>query len=129
MKVSPLLAGFAVATGLFSLVHAPRFAAAAPDNTLGVALLSARVFPNGVFGSSGLVSSENTSTGSYLLTFNRNIFDCQPVVTPFAGEPVTIRFFSIGGSPTQGSLGVAISRISDGTPIDAHISVVVFCPK
>jgi hypothetical protein len=120
---------FSLAAALMLGAAMPNMAHAAPDNTLGMALLSARVFPNGVFGSSGLVSSENTSTGSYLLTFNRNIFDCQPVVTPFAAEPVTVRFFSIGGSPTQGSLGVAISRISNGTPIDAHISVVVFCPK
>ena len=125
MKISPFLAGFAVATGLFSLVHAPRFAAAAPDNTLGVAILGALVKDDGtLLRGSGATGASNFATGAYAVTFNRDITNCTFAATPVRNS-VVIRAVSTVGSNLQFNM----NRLSDGSALNSTFSLVVFCPK
>jgi hypothetical protein len=102
-------------------------AAAAPDATLGMALLSARVAANGALlqvGSSGAQSSTKIGTGTYEIFFARNIDDCIPLTTALSGA-------FVGLSATVGDTGVRIvtRTRSSSTPIDLGFTVVVFCPR
>ena len=122
---------FSLAAALMLGAAMPNMAHAAPDNTLGTALLSARIADDGaVIGSSGLEFVSHTAAGHYALVFGRRFGDCQPVATPISSNvAVTVRIAAIVDAANQSSLGLVFNRISDGAQIDTAFSVVVFCPK
>jgi hypothetical protein len=125
MKIGPFSAGVAIAAGLLLLAPPPRFAAAAPDNTLGTAMLGALVKDDGtLLHGTGVTGVVHTTTGGYKVTFDRDITDCTFATTP-VGSSVVIRAVSFVGSNLQFNM----NRVSDGIAFDSTFSLVVFCPK
>ena len=98
---------------------------AAPDNTLGVAILGALVKDDGtLLRGSGATGASNFATGAYAVTFNRDITNCTFAATP-VGNSVVIRAVSTVGSNLQFNM----NRLSDGSALNSTFSLVVFCPK
>lgn len=116
--------GFAAA--LFSFVTvSSRPAGAAADNTLGMAMFGAEVYAAGTLHSAvGVTYFEKSSTGTYLLGFERVIGDfCFVAATPLLA--VGYATIQKHGDPY---LHVQTFR-EDGAPFDLNFNVVVFCAK
>ena len=98
--------------------------AAAPDQTQGVALMSAIVNADGSLKSgTGVVSSERIDAGIYEVRFNRDIRDCVPVATVFE-----IGFAQLS-EPAAGTLVNVGTHTANGGLSDFPFSLLVFCPK
>ena len=113
------------AVGLFAFSASPGHAA--PDNTLGMAILSAGIHTNGTpaFGS-GLIAwaKDTTTAGHYYLTFNRDISGCAQTVTPRSYH--VSAHLSPGIEPN--SIHVYLWLATDtGDAIDAPFHLIVFC--
>jgi hypothetical protein len=126
MKIAPLLAGCGLAAILLSLTPASlRVATAAPDNTLGMAMLGAHVGGDGtIYDQSGLVSA-TVGAGTYALTFDRPIGSCMWSAMPFANEDVVIRTTSYSST----TINLRMSRVSDGTAVNWSLFLTMFCPR
>ena len=99
--------------------------AAAPDNTLGMAMLGAHVGGDGtVYDQSGL-ASVTVGAGTYALTFERDIGTCMWSAMPFANEDVVIRTTSYGGA----TINLRMSKRIDGAAVNWSIFVTVYCPR
>jgi hypothetical protein len=109
-----------VALGLFAAAMPP--AQAAPDNTLGMAMLGAYVdaFGNLVSGS-GVTAATRNSTGSYQVEFDRDIFDCFVTATP--AMPVTLYVSKAN------NIASIFSHDSTGAFSDAVFNLIVFCAR
>jgi hypothetical protein len=125
VKFSPFLAGVAIAAGLLSLVPAPRSASAAPDNTLGMAIMAARVKSNGTLdaGSGTTGTILKTGTGAYVIAFDRNVEACfhTASLTNIPGQVLTL-------TASDNSVAVG-TQDSSGTFVDAAFSLLVYCPR
>ena len=118
-----------------SIALFPLAAQAAPDNTLGMALMSASVdaapSPNIIRGS-GAVSASRPQTGFVDVVFDRDLSSC--ACTASTG------YYEVG-SYTGGSMASAncpyaapnsarvIVRSENATFIDSPFHLIVFCPK
>jgi hypothetical protein len=125
MKIVPWLASFSLAaSALLSGPASPRFAAAAPDNTLGMAVLAANVFFDGtLLNGSGVTAAgrtPNAQDGSYDVDFNRDVSGCfysatnsgwlatplNAVALPFQGDNpkrVRVMLFNNANNTASGS--------------------------
>jgi len=113
-----------------AFVAAPAATRAAPDQTLGMALMSALVNSNGtLLGGAGATSSNQHSTGRYRVFFNRSVLGCGYVATrshffPNAHmDPATI---STAPGDSASSVWVVVQE-ADGTYVDRIFGMIVFC--
>lgn len=123
-------------TSIFvSTIMLPTFATqAAPDNTLGMAIMSAVV--QGDTGElnrgAGVVSSTRINTGSYQVIFDRNVAQCSYAAssgTPYNGISRDI-VVSADPLPTDVSgVSVAVTHATDGSSYDAGFHLFVFCAR
>jgi hypothetical protein len=134
MRVSTFLAGFAMAASSFLL---PRLAAAAPDNTLGMALMSATVASDGtlVHGSGATGTVKNSGLGDYTVTFERDLVGCSCTASAghsSIGSPVIaiIATANCPGAAANNLRVVTTTRLDTNTlRLDIDFHAIVFCPK
>jgi hypothetical protein len=113
-----------------ALLAAP--AAAAPDRTQGVAVMSGIVsFIGTLSDASGIISAQILTTGNYKLEFARPLAGCTRVAGP--GQA------AIGPGPA--SVGIVSTRVQSGSTLIVEIHdddgfaanrdfhIIVFCPK
>lgn len=77
-------------------------------------------------GSLGLVSSVRDSTGTYTLTFDRDVFSCAATTA----DLVFVGTRDVTADPTFGGLGEVDVRVTDetGTLEDTFFNIIVACP-
>ena len=110
------------AVGLLAVFASP--SQAAPDNKLGMALLSASIHTQGTVAfHSGLVSSTPTGPGNRLLIFDRDISRCVQVVTP---RSVDITAFIVP-IVNPAAARVFLQHRDTGVLTDAPFHMRVFC--
>ena len=135
MRLSAILAGFTIAANSFLL---PCLAAAAPDNTLGVALMSATVASDGtlVHGSGATGTVKNSGFGDYTVTFERDLVGCS--CTASAGgfsisSPPGVGIIANASCPSAAANNLRVlttTRLDTGTfRLDVPFHAIVFCPK
>jgi len=119
MRASPIVAVAVAGVFATSASAQPR----APDQTLGMALMSASVGANGsLIRGGGVVSSAKVSAGTYDVTFSRNIEGCVAVANTSASR--FARIVSHTGN-------VIRVRVADGqsTNADNPFTMLVFCTQ
>jgi hypothetical protein len=100
-------------------------AQAAPDDTLGMAILGGLVSEDGaITRASGLVNVIHNSTGAYGLFFDRDIQACMFTMTSFSLTEATVRIASYGGDQVV----VHVFKPSNNALTNAAFFVNVFCP-
>jgi len=116
-----------------TLVAAPAAIRAAPDQTLGMALMSALVRQDGMLlGGAGATSSSRHQTGRYRVFFNRSVVGCDYVATrSHFIENAHMDPATISTAPSADSAdGVwVVVQEADGTDVDRVFRLIVFCPK
>jgi hypothetical protein len=124
------------ATVILAMPSVMRFAAAAPDNTLGMALLSANVLSNGALnGGSGVVSSSSTDTGRYTVKFDRDLQGCTCAAMHAASgggivnSSINVTAFCPSNAIGVDSVRVFTWRTSDNTASAEPFHLIVFCPR
>ena len=104
---------------------------AAPDKTLGMALMSAVVDEFGALKrGSGSVSSEKIANGRYVVLFNRNVRDCTYVAS--LGLSTTVRDGVPGTADVRAyssNVNGVLVNTSDGGLADRPFHLIVFCAK
>ena len=116
-----------------SIALSPFAAQAAPDNTLGMALMSASVSSNGtVAASSGVTSvgSVRTGTGQYLISFDRDLAAC--TCTASFGErnfALISHQSAISASCPYTAQTVFVYTSVNDALTDRGFQLIVFCPK
>jgi hypothetical protein len=99
---------------------------AAPDHTLGMALMGGLISPSGELQSgSGITNVQQTGTGEYVIRFERNIVGCPFATGTIGGFGVSTAIVGQG----QTTLTVWTRLTSDNSAVDDTFSIVVFCPK
>jgi hypothetical protein len=129
MKTARFLQSLGLAAVLFSFDPASsRFAAAAPDNTLGMAILGGLITSDGTISrGSGLLSVAHTDgTGVYSVIFDRSITTCIFTATAFSLGDTAVRITSSGSG---GQVTLVVFRTTDGAFIDQGFFINVFCPQ
>ena len=116
-----------------ALVAAPAATRAAPDQTLGMALLSALVNSNGtLLGGAGATSSNRRATGLYDVFFNRSVLGCDYVATQ---SNTNINNYVPPLATIATAPGLSADRVfvvvqdGAGTNVDRIFRMIVFCPK
>ena len=129
MPFSPALWLAAVSALLLAAAASP--AEAAPDKTLGMALLGAHVTRDAlVLHSAGVKSVEKLNPGNYRVTFERSVFGCIPVATVAnegSGRLIINPNQSTPG-PNPEALSVRTFEV-DGTLADKGFTLTVFCAR
>jgi len=119
---------FAVALSAHLAAAFAGTALAAADPTLGIAIMSASVNPDGTHASgngAGVVESAYDSSGKrYIVKFNRPLAGC--VNTASAGSTGVI--VSTRVYPYAGTLAVNLVNYA-GTPVTGDFQVIVFCAR
>ena len=127
MRVMPFLARFGLAAALVTLgASLPRHAAAAPDNTRGMAMMSAFVTSDGgLLVGAGAISATRIGNGHFEVVFDRDVARC-------------FYFPALGAGPVSGSASatvgseanrVAVVTQMNGQIADNHFGIVVFCNR
>jgi len=112
-----------LAAVLFAAAFLASPAAAAPDQTQGVSLMSAHVSEDGALsGGAGAVSAERISTGAYAVVFDRATAGCAKVVN------VGLNFANVAAIANPNAFTVFV-RSPDGLPTDHGFEMIVFCPR
>jgi hypothetical protein len=110
-----------------TLAASPAALDAAPDQTLGMALMSAVVEANGtLISGTGVKSVTRTGLGGYLVQFDRSVAGCAPVASPlynFYDNFVIVRHI-----PTPDTLQVLTGEVL-GSGEDTRFSLIVFCGR
>jgi hypothetical protein len=107
---------------------------AAPDDTLGVAHMSAVVATDGTFvanKSSGVIGSAKTAGGTYTIQFRREVTNCTYVAslgdTGTALPPVGSALVALSGT---NSSTVFVETVNPaGALADASFHLIVFCAR
>lgn len=139
MKLSKVAIAVSIAfvVGL-AAASAIKAARAAPDGTLGMALMSAVVhYDSGnakvvVDGEVGLTSIARISTGQYDLRFVRDVSDCTCVVSGGYGNNINdiAGVIATANCPVSSLTGrVAVHTSFPTNAADLPFQVLVFCPK
>jgi hypothetical protein len=107
---------------------------AAPDNALGMALMSATVAADGTLvRGSGATSAKKIGTGEYLVQFDRSIADCSCVASVGGNSPFVtyvLAHVATANCPSFAAPGKAdIATSFDNTALDKDFHLIVFCPK
>jgi hypothetical protein len=133
MRLQRLLAA-ALIVG--NVLLAPHVSQAAPDNTLGMGLMSANVNADGTFvadSGSGVVSSTHDGVGLYKVTFSRSLAGCSCVGSHFAPDGSTNATVTVTGFCGLGLdnkvVTVRTYLNSLATFQDRPFQLIVFCPK
>jgi len=103
----------------------------APDKTLGMALLSARVAADGTLeGGAGVVSSQRNSAGNYGVTFNRDVSSCDLSASVSNNDNIlTPGYISVTlSSVVPGATFVATGSVASFNE-DRAFTVLVFCVR
>jgi hypothetical protein len=111
-----------------TLAAFPAALEAAPDQTLGMAVLGAVLNSGGsIIGqfSSGAVSAAKIATGVYTVTFNRSLSGCTPMVAAFTPN----RTATFEGPSPDGDSWTVRTRDLDGFPADSQITILNFCSR
>jgi hypothetical protein len=124
-----LVATIAVA----AMAGVARRAAAAPDNTLGMAILSAAVSQAGTLvGGSGATGASKVpaTTGMYEVTFSRNVLDCTyfPALANNTGGNVS-GTISASSFATASTTVKVTTALDNGSAFDLSFHLMVFCHK
>lgn len=108
------------------LAAAPPETQAAPDNTLGMAILSARVSAAGALiagsGTTGTVAK--TGNGAYHVEFDRDVTTCFYLASLNGGGQVLTQPSGTGNT----RVGVGTQN-SSGAFTDAEFYLLVYCPR
>jgi hypothetical protein len=115
-----------------TLVAAPAAIRAAPDQTLGMALMSALVRQDGMLlGGAGATSSSRHQTGRYRVFFNRSVVGCDYVATQSHSNSLTHNpVAAIATAPGDSANSVwVVVRDGEQTDVDRIFRMIVFCPK
>jgi hypothetical protein len=115
-----------------ALVAAPASTRAAPDQTLGMALMSALVKADGtLLGGAGATSSSQHATGRYRVFFNRSVVGCDYVATQSHSSSLTHNPPSaIATAPGDSANSVwVVVQDGEGTNVERIFRMIVFCPK
>jgi hypothetical protein len=123
-----------IATALLLLAFAFTIqnAAAVPDQTRGMALLSFSITAGNVFTSSSGVTSINVANvGLYELTFDRSILDCSAVASIGPGDTVNPGIgTAVTGAMSGNANGLVVQTFNAmGNHAFMAFSLVVFCPR
>ena len=116
-----------------ALVAAPASIRAAPDQTLGMALMSATVSDSGVLvAGSGVASIVRPSTGTYVIAFKRDLDACTCTAS-FGGHTVGIftaaQNFISANCPSGAGNNVRVLMSNNGAFVNWPFQLIVFCPK
>ena len=106
-------------------------ALAAPDQTLGVALMGATVSLQGNIYpqlSSGVASAKRIAVGYYEVKFNRSLFGCTPAVSPLLSSSI-VEFNGLDDGDGDETLMRVRTYDPTGTPADSGFTVVYFCGR
>lgn len=110
-------------------------ARAAPDNTLGMAILSATVASNGTLThGSGATGSVQNGTGIYMVTFNRDLTGCSGTASAGRSTIGAVHFSIIATAdcPATAANDLRVytrTGLTIGDVINAAFHAIVFCPK
>jgi hypothetical protein len=107
---------------------------AAPDDTLGMALMSATVGANGTLvRGSGATSAEKNGTGEYLVQFARSIANCSCAASVGGNDPFVTYILTHAATANCPSFVAPdkahIATSFDNTAVDRDFHLIVFCPK
>jgi hypothetical protein len=98
----------------------------AADQTLGMAIMSAAVKPDGSLAyGAGAVESVRTATNSYHVKFNRHLGGCVSSITPFNDGIIA----SGGYLDQAGGVQFVVLRTDAGAPYAGAFQLIVFCPN
>jgi hypothetical protein len=119
------------------LLTLPSAGTAAPDKTLGTALMSAVVTYQGqLVRGSGVTSVSNPNTGRYLVSFNRDITDCTWVLNPQTEGSFAHGTFGPLNSYAANQLLVVVEAITGATSNSVSFNaepddfnLIVFCAQ
>jgi len=112
-----------------TLVAAPVSIRAAPDQTLGMALLSAVVEANGtLISGTGVKNVTRTGVGGYLVQFDRSVAGCAPVASPLINFYDNFVIVNHIPTPTPDTFQVLTGEVL-GSGEDTRFSLIVFCAK
>jgi hypothetical protein len=110
-----------------TLAASPAALDAAPDQTHGMALMSAVVEANGtLISGTGVKNVTHTGLGGYLVQFDRSVTGCTPVASPLANfydNFVTVKHIP---TPTPDTFQVLTGEVL-GNGEDTRFSLIVFC--
>lgn len=101
---------------------------AAPDNTLGMALMGAyvRYSDGALIRASGVTASQRVDVGRYVLTFDRTVDDCFITANVYdagVGVGYAVVWLQSGNSAT------ILTHNTGGTRADHQFHVIAFCPR
>jgi hypothetical protein len=109
------------------LAASPAALDAAPDQTLGMALMSAVVKANGdLISGTGVKNVTHTGVGAYHVQFDRSVAGCTPVASPLAAfydNFVTVNHLP---QPTADTFLVLTGEVF-GLGKNTQFSLIVFC--
>lgn len=109
------------------LATALPFARGAPDQTRGMAIMSAVVDGNGdLISGVGVKEVERTGTGGYYVRFQRSVEGCTPVASPLANFYDNFVIVDHVPTPTPDSFQVLTGEVL-GSAEDTRFSIIVFC--
>ena len=117
-----------------ALVAVPASIRAAPDQTLGMAIMSAIVTAGGdLVGGAGAVSSVSTATtGFYTVKFNRNLQGCTCAAMHVGENALDAAINVTAFCPTLGesdTVAVRTWSIANDAAEDKPFHLIVFCRK
>jgi len=103
---------------------------AAPDNTLGVAILGVHVEQNGTFiDATGVTGVDHNGRGTaYQVTFVRDVSNCLYAATPF----FAVHAVAVGpvvGQPEVVQVNVRAAGDSNAFLVEAEFYLLVYCPR
>ena len=111
-----------------ALVVAPAFtgkALAAPDQTLGMAIMSAYVEVNGsLLDGAGVVTSAYLGSGQYAVQFNRPLAGCVSTATQWGNANAIISV-----QPNGDTVTVRLAIPESGAPLQRPFQMIVFCAR
>jgi hypothetical protein len=112
-----------------TLAASPAVLDAAPDQTLGMALMSAVVEANGtLISGTGVKNVTRTGTGGYLVQFDRSVAGCAPVASPLINFYDNFVIVNHIPTPTPDTFQVLTGEVL-GSGEDTRFSLIVFCRK
>lgn len=113
-----------------TLAASPAALEAAPDRTLGMAIMSANISTGCVLArGAGATGAALNATGVCNVEFSRNVRDCTYAAT--IGHPgLTMSpAGEIAANPSSNTTVFVRTRDSSGTLTDLPFHLIVFCPK
>lgn len=126
MKLHRSLAIAVIFSSVLGALHDSR---AAPDNTLGMAIMGAYMSSDGtVRSSSGVLNVEKASAGQYYITFDRDVSRCILSGVAGAASATYLSAYVMDSVDVRLVRAIGFSS-STGSPADVAVHVMVFCPK